>query len=122
VDKELEEKLRYLNLKELLTHWDETITQAKKDPSYTKFLKQIIDREYAAKKERSRLQRIMRAKIEEPYVIETFPWARQPGIARKKVMELFDSMAYMTKKQNIIFIGPTDPGSFCPSWLQARNC
>lgn len=110
VEKELEEKLRYLNLKELLTHWDETITQAKKDPSYTKFLKQIIDREYAAKKERARLHRIMKAKLEENYVIETFPFNRQPGIAKKKIMELFDSMTYMTKKQNIIFIGPTGVG------------
>ena len=110
MEKDLEEKLRYLNLKELLTHWDETIVQAKKDPSYTKFLNQIIDREYAAKRERARLHRIMSAKLEENYVIETFPFERQPGIAKKKIMELFDSMIYMTKKQNIIFMGPTGVG------------
>ena len=110
MEKDLEEKLRYLNLKELLIHWDETITHAKKDPSYTKFLKQIIDREYAAKKERARLQRIHKAKLEENYVIETFPFDRQPAIAKKKVMELFDSMTYMEKKQNIIFMGPTGVG------------
>lgn len=110
VDKDFEDKLKYLNLKELLTHWDETISQARKAPSYTKFLKQIIDREYAAKKERARLQRIRSAKFEETYGIETFPFERQPGIAKKKIMELFDSMTYMTKKQNIIFMGPTGVG------------
>lgn len=110
MEKELEEKLRYLKLTELLKRWDETMAQAKKSPSYTTFLKQIMDREYAAKRERARLQRIIKAKLEENLVIETYPFDRQPGISKKKIMDLVDSMEYMTKKQNVIFMGPTGVG------------
>ncbi|MEI8231194.1 MAG: ATP-binding protein [Actinomycetes bacterium] len=111
MDKELEEKLRYLRLTELLATWDEQLAQAKvKAPSYTAFTKQIIDREVAAKKERARLLRLHRAQIEEPYLIETYPFDRQPGVAKKKVLELFDSMTYITRKQNVILIGPTGVG------------
>lgn len=111
MDKELEAKLKYLRMTELLASWDELMTQAKdKNPSYTAFTKQLIDRECSARKERARLQRLQRAKYEELYLIETYPFVRQPGIAKKKVMDLFDSMNYISKKQNIIFVGPTGVG------------
>lgn len=111
MEKDLEEKLKYLKLTELLLFWDETMVQAKtKNTSYTAFIKQIVDREVSAKRERSRLQRIRTARLEENLLIETYPFDRQPGIAKKKVLELFDSMTYITKKQNIIFIGPTGAG------------
>ena len=111
MDKDLEEKLKYLRLTELLATWDEQLAQAKaKSLSYTAFTKQVIDREVAAKKERARLLRLHRAQIEEPYLIETYPFDRQPGIAKKKVLELFDSMTYITRKQNVILIGPTGVG------------
>ena len=42
MEKELEDKLRYLRLTEILNTWDEIMAQAKnKSPSYTAFLKQI---------------------------------------------------------------------------------
>lgn len=111
MDKDLEEKLRYLRLTELLSTWDDVMSQAKdKGPSYTAFTKQIIDCEMAAKKERARLQRLRRSKMEELYLIETYPFERQPGISKKKIMDLFDSMNYMKKRQNVIFVGPTGVG------------
>lgn len=111
MDKDLEAKLRYLRMTELLTCWDDLMVQAKeKNPSYPAFTKQVIDREYSGRRERARLQRLRRAKYEELYLIETYPFDRQPGIAKKKVMDLFDSMNYISKKQNIIFIGPTGVG------------
>jgi len=111
MDKDLEEKLRYLRLTELLSSWDEVMAQAKdKGPSYTVFTKQMVDRESVAKRERARLQRLRRSKIEENYLIETYPFERQPGISKKKIMDPFDSMNYLKKRQNIIFIGPTGVG------------
>ena len=111
MDKDLEEKLRYLRLTELLENWDELMSQAKaKGPSYTALIKQVIEREYAARKERARLQRMRRAKLEEPFLLDTYPFDRQPGISKKKIIDLFDSMDYLRKKQNLIFIGPTGVG------------
>lgn len=111
MEKELESRLRYLRLTELLSTWDEVIAQAKsKSPSYTVFLKQIIEKECATKKERARQQRLSRAKYEEMYLFETYPFEHQPGISKKKVQEMFDSKTHLTKKQNVIFIGPTGVG------------
>lgn len=111
MDKELEDKLRYLRLTETLNTWDEIMAQAKsKSPSYHALLKQVVEKEYAAKKERARLRRITSAKIEEPFVIETYPFERQPQLSRKKILDLFDSMTYLTKRQNLVFVGPTGVG------------
>ena len=111
MEKDLETKLRYLRMTELLTCFDEIMKEAKdKNPSYTAFTKQIIEREWNGRRERSRLQRQKRSKYEELYLIETYPFARQPGISKKKIMDLFDSMNYISKKQNIIFMGPTGVG------------
>ena len=111
MEKEIEEKLKYLRLTELLISWDEVMAQAKtKSPSYTAFTKQILERECTSKRERARLQRLRKAKIEELCLIETYPFDRQPGISKKKILELFDSMTYIQKKQNVIFVGPTGVG------------
>ncbi|NIP32347.1 ATP-binding protein, partial [Candidatus Saccharibacteria bacterium] len=40
----------------------------------------------------------------------TFPFKRQPKLNKKKVLAIYDSFDYMTKRQNIIWIGPTGTG------------
>jgi DNA replication protein DnaC len=42
--------------------------------------------------------------------IETFPFAHQPRLNRKRIMSLYDRFDYMTKKQNIVWLGPTGCG------------
>lgn len=111
MEKDLESRLRYLRLTELSSTWDEILAQAKiKNPSYTMFLKQIIEQECTAKQNRAREQRLRRAKIEDNYLLETYPFERQPNLSKNKIMEIFDSKAYIEKKQNMILIGPTGVG------------
>lgn len=111
MDKELEERLKYLKLPDLFANWDETMATAKaKNPSYPGFTKSIIDKEYSVKKERARLLRLKRAQIEDPFVIETYPFDKQPNLSKKKILDLFDSKTYLSKKQNLVFIGPTGAG------------
>jgi len=111
MDNDLAEKMKYLRLIELARVWDETMSQAKeKNPSYTAFTKQIIDNEVSAKKERCRQIRIKKSKVESMYLFETYPFSLQPNLSKKKFSEILDSMTYMTKKQNVIFIGPTGVG------------
>ena len=52
----------------------------------------------------------MRAKIPDKYVMETFPFSKQPRLKKKLVMELYDSMLFMKENQDMIFIGPTGCG------------
>lgn len=111
MDEQLEQMLKYLGLRQLLTNWDHYITLTKKSNfSSVRLLKYIIEQEYNTKQENARKRRISMAKIPEPYEIETFPFKRQPRLNRKNILTLYDSFDYMTKQQNIIWIGPTGTG------------
>ena len=111
MDEELLKMTKYLRLGGLVEHWDEIIKLAQKGSfSHPRLLKYIIEREYKIKMENSRKMRLKRAKIDEALVIETFPFNKQPRLNKKKILSLYDSFDYMTKRQNIVWIGPTGAG------------
>ena len=103
--------LKYLRLSGLLENWDRYLALARKQNfSHLRLLNYIIEEEYKIKKDNARRLRLARAKIPEKYVMETFPFKSQPKLNKKKVLALYDSFDYMTKHQNIIWIGPTGVG------------
>jgi DNA replication protein DnaC len=51
-----------------------------------------------------------RARIPEPYVMETFPFDMQPKLDKKKMLSLYDAFDFLANKQNIIWMGPTGCG------------
>jgi DNA replication protein DnaC len=111
MDNELSAMLKYIRLNGLLANWDQYLKLAQeKNFSPIRLLKYIIEQEYTIKKENSRKIRLNRAKIQERYVMETFPFEQQPKLNKKKVLSIYDSLDYMRKKQNIIWIGPTGSG------------
>jgi len=111
MDKELQEKLKYLRLIGLISNWDSYLKLIqKKKLSHIAFLKHIIDEEYQMKKENARKMRMARAKMPEQFSIETFPFTKQPKLNKKKILSLYDSFDYMSKHQNVIWIGPTGAG------------
>ena len=108
---ELEKMLKYLGLRGLLANWDHYIGIAKKGGfSSVRLLKYVVEQEYKTKQENARKRRISLAKIPEPFVIETFPFDRQPKLNKKIILTLYDCFDYMSKQQNIIWIGPTGTG------------
>lgn len=110
-DEELEIALTYLRLKGLQTQWDEIIDEAdSKKPSYTRFLKDVILREYNLKRERARQLRLKKAQMLGNWVMETYPFEKQPKLSKRKLMELYDSKRYLLGNENIAFIGPTGTG------------
>ena len=110
MDEKFVNMLKYIRLSALLANWDQYLKMASKSNfSHGRLLKYIVEQEYNLKKENSRKMRLQRAKIPEKYVIETFPFARQPKMNKKKVLAIYDSFDYIEKAQNVIWIGP--PGS-----------
>ncbi len=110
MDEELTKMLKYIRLPGLLANWNHYLEIATKgNYSHARLLTHIIKEEYNIRLENSRKMRINRAKIPEKYVMETFPFKRQPKLARKKVLNLYDS-DYMAKSRNIVWIGPTGTG------------
>ena len=111
MDENIIEMLKYIQLKGLVANWDRYIRIAReKNFSHVRLLKYIIEEEYKIKKENSRKMRLARAKIPEMFVMETFPFDRQPNLNKKKILNLYDSFDYMSKNQNVIWIGPTGTG------------
>ena len=108
---ELAQKLKYLRLGGLLAHWDDYLSlAADKRFSHGKLMTHIVQQEYCLKRQRAQSFRVKRAHIPECFAIETYPFARQPKLNKKKVLALYDSFEFMQKHQNIIWLGPTGCG------------
>ncbi|MBT8369686.1 MAG: ATP-binding protein [Deltaproteobacteria bacterium] len=108
---ELREKLKYLRLTGLMNHWEHIIELASRsDFSALRLLKYVVEEEYKIKKENARKLRLTRAKIPQHLVMETFPFQQQPKLNKKKLLSIYDAFDYMSKHQNILWIGPTGTG------------
>jgi DNA replication protein DnaC len=111
MDDELQKILKYLRLGGLLADWDDLLAEAgRKRFSHERLLRHVLEAEYRVKCEHARLLRRKRAHIPEMLEIETFPFPRQPKLDRKKILSLYDRFEYMTKQQNIVWLGPTGCG------------
>jgi DNA replication protein DnaC len=111
MDDQLQKILKYLRLGGLLDHWDELLAAAQRGRfSHERLLKHVLEAEYRTKSDNARLLRRKRARIPELLEIETFPFTRQPKLDRKRIMSLYDRFDYMTKQQNLVWLGPTGCG------------
>lgn len=111
MNEQFRERLKYLRLVGLLAHWDTLIEQARKSNfSHVRLLEHVVEQEYKIKKENARTLRLSRAKIPEKLVIETFPFKQQPNLNKKELLSIYDAFDYLSKNQNILWIGPTGIG------------
>jgi DNA replication protein DnaC len=117
MDEQLKKKVKYIRLNGLVDNWEHYLDVARRgNYSHCRLLRYIIEEEYKIKQENSRKMRLSRAKIPEKYVIETFPFTRQPKLNKKRLLNLYDSFDFMGtgtgtgNGRNIIWIGPTGVG------------
>jgi DNA replication protein DnaC len=111
MDEDVRKILKYLRLWGLLADWDELLAAASRGRfSHERLLKHVLQAEFRTRSENTRLLRRKRAHIPELLEIETFPFTRQPKLDRKRIMSLYDRFDYMTKQQNIVWLGPTGCG------------
>jgi DNA replication protein DnaC len=111
MDEDLAMKLRHLRLYGLLTHWDEYVVLAgKRRFSPLALLKYIVEEEYKIKGENARQRRLKHAQIPEMWVMETYPFKRQPKLNKKRILALYDAFDFIEKRQNIIWMGRTGCG------------
>lgn len=87
-----------------------TLARAERDGwSYTQLLKTLFREEYQDREMRYLGHRIRRARLPEPWTLETFPWDRQPGVQRAVIEELA-LLGFMDRGSNVVFIGETGTG------------
>lgn len=111
MNQELSEKLHYLRLPVLSSQWDEILKRAaNKNYSHGSLLTHVVEEEYQSRRQNAFKLRLLKARIPEPWAIETYPFDRQPNLNKKKIMALYDSTTYLNQKQNILWLGITGCG------------
>ena len=104
------ENCKYLHLKKLPVLYKTLIDKAgKENKGFYDFLKEIIQLEADAKKERSIAYRIKQSKLPKPWkLLSEFDFDFQPSINKKLIMDL-GSLNFLDNKDSILFIG--NPGT-----------
>ena len=94
---ELEQLLKNLKLRRMLEIYDEQLRAADKDDiSYSEFVTRLVRAQFQARQEGALEWRIRRANLPERWSLETFPFARQPGVNRKQIRG-FAELEFITK-------------------------
>src|SRR6516225_4496862 len=107
---ELEQLLKNLRLRRVLEVYDDQLKAAEKeDVSYSEFVTRLVRAQWHSRQEGALEWRIRRANLPERLSLETFPYARQPGVNRKQI-RAFAELEFIAKAENIVFIGPTGVG------------
>jgi len=107
---ELEQLLKNLKLKRMAAIYDEQLRAAEKEQvSYSEFLTRLMRAQFHARQEGALEWRIRRANLPESWTLETFPFARQPGVNRKQIRG-FAELEFIAKAENIVFTGKTGVG------------
>jgi DNA replication protein DnaC len=107
---ELEQLLKNLKLRRILEIYDEQLRAADKDDiSYSDFVTRLVRAQFQAKQEGALEWRIQRANLPERWTLETFPFARQPGVNRKQIRG-FAELEFIAKAENIVLHGDTGRG------------
>ena len=107
---ELEQLLKNLKLRRMLEIYDEQLRAADKDDiSYSEFVTRLVRAQWQARQEGALEWRIRRANLPERWSLETFPFARQPGVNRKQIRG-FAELEFIAKAENIVLVGETGSG------------
>ena len=107
---ELEQLLTSLHLKCILEIYDGHLKASEKeDVTYTDFLLGLLRPQWHTRQEQSLEWRIKRAGLPEQWSLDTFPFAKQPGVNRRQI-RAFAELDFIGKAENIVFIGPTGVG------------
>lgn len=107
---ELEQLLKNLRMKKTLEIYAEQHRAAEKDDiSYTDFLARLLRAEWYYQQEKTLKARIERACLPGLGTLETFPYAKQPGVNRRQI-RMFAELDFIAKTENIVFIGKAGVG------------
>lgn len=106
---DLKQLLAALKLRRILEIYDRELERIQdQEVSYSEFLGRLLREEYQDKERRAAEARLRRAKMPEQWTLDTFPWAKQPGVDRAMMRELAE-LDFIGKGENIVFIG--EPGA-----------
>lgn len=105
------ENCRYLGLKYLEKEYDRLVRQAgQADMGYGEFIRQLVQNEAGAKRERSIQYRVGESKLPKPYkLLDDFDFSFQPRLKKKLIMDL-STLEFFRRKESVLFIGTPGTG------------
>ena len=107
---EIEQLLNNLKLGRMRAVYDEQLRAAEKQQvSYSEFVAGLLRAQWHDRQESALEWRIRRANLPERWSLESFPYARQPGVSRKQI-RAFAELDFVAKRENLVFTGPTGVG------------
>jgi DNA replication protein DnaC len=102
--------LDQLNLTTAARRLDDLLTQAETaQPSYSAWLRQILEAEAAARWERKLLRRRRWSKLGPPVTLDGFDWAARPQLSPQVVKELLTGR-FIDERRNVILVGRPSTG------------
>ena len=110
MNEELEQLLKNLKLRRMLTVYEEHLREADKShPSYSEFVAGLLRAQWHERQECALEWRIRNANLPERWSLETFPYTKQPSVNRKQI-RAFAELDFVGKHENLVFVGPTGVG------------
>lgn len=107
---ELDQLLRALHLRRIAEILEVEVADANKHQrTYQDFLARLLRAQWHHRQETALAWRIDKARIPEPWTLESFPYKRQPGVSQRQIRTLAE-LDFIPKAENIVFIGPTGVG------------
>ena len=106
----LQDNLNRLKLTRAAEVLDTIVSQSENNGgSYLSFLDHLLEEEVAAKEKRRISTAMKTAGLPTAKTIEEYDFSFHPQLDKKAVMELFD-LTFITKHENVIFLGPPGVG------------
>jgi DNA replication protein DnaC len=110
MNEEVEQLLKNLKLRRMLSVYEEQLRAAEKaQVSYTEFVAGLLRAQWHDRQESALEWHIRRANLPERWSLETFPWARQPGVNRKQICA-FAELDFVARHENLVLTGRTGVG------------
>jgi DNA replication protein DnaC len=107
--KKLHQLMMELRLTGMADVLDRELNRAEKNgTAVSKVLWRLLQEEKAYRRQRSMLYRLNHAKIPVDWTLKTFPFNKQPGVDKSRIMATAD-LSFIERAENIVFIG--EPGT-----------
>ena len=99
-----------LNLKGMARALDDELDRAERQgESAAEVLHRLLTEQASFQRERRLVYRVAQAHLPWPWTLDTFPFARQPGVDRGQIRALA-GLEFVRRAQNLVLIGPTGTG------------
>lgn len=108
---QLKENLKLLRLKEIQQIFEAEAERAtRENSSYIEYLARLVQAEVERKTDASIDRKIQMARFPRQCTLESFDFNFQPSINAREVRELAQTLSFIARKENIIFMGPPGVG------------